>query len=493
MPSPTADTLRLDLQQRLQQGLSPMQVQYVKMLEMTGPEIEDEVSRALDENPALERADHADTEPTDSDGGVFDESAEQLQLADYRNEEDIPYYRLEARNYGPNDDGDRYTRETPTGGTISLIDSLTAQLGEQELSPRQMLVGRYIAGNIDDNGYLSRTPAALADDIAIATGLDVSVAEVKAMTATIRNLEPAGVGAVDLRDCLQLQLRRRQNAADTATADALTIVDHYFDLLSKMHYERLASAMGIDTDRLRKAIAVIRSLDPKPGSRYGDDDNRTRHITPDFIVEVDNDNITLSLQNNIPDLQIELTFRGSGDDTPDASAESPSSRQANAFIRQKRDEAASFIKSLRLRQETLFNVMSAISRLQHRFFITEDPADLRPMILRDIAELTGYDLSVISRATAGKYVATAGGVYPLKFFFNERTKTSSGDDSADISTHRILKVLREIIDNEDTTHPLSDEAITTMLRDQGYDIARRTVAKYRERLAIPVARLRHKL
>ena len=477
------ESLKQTQEQKLQQRLTPMQVQFVRMLEMTGPEVEDEVRRAVDENPALEVAD-PDTLQLDEAGEEnFDETAEDMRLADYPNEDETPSYRLEARNFSPDDD---YYEPTAVASDGNLIDSLTEQLAEYDLTERQLTIAEHIIGNLDDNGYLTRTEMAIADDLAFKVGIDTDVKEVRQILDIVRSLDPAGVGAVDLRDCLLLQLRRRDNTVDVKTA--IEIIAHYFDLFSKKHYDRLASALGISEENLRDAIDLICSLNPKPGGQIGDDlaEERARHIIPDFNVDVEGDTITLSLLNNIPDLQIEESFNREWRDLPATMRRGE--REAMAFIKQKHDEAAGFIKVLKMRQETLYRVMRAIIHLQHDFFISEDESMLRPMILKDVAALTGYDLSVISRATAGKYVTTANGIYPLKLFFNERPKE---DD--DTSSHEILAAIKEIIAGEEKKRPLSDEQITALLTSRGYDIARRTVAKYREKLGFPVARLRKQL
>lgn len=477
------EALKQTQEQKLQQRLTPMQVQFVRMLEMTGPEVEDEVRRAVDENPALEIAD-TDTSRLDEDREEsFDESAEDMRLADYPNEDETPSYRLEAKNHSADDE---YYEPIAVASDGSLIDNLTKQLAEFELSERQLIIAEHIIGNLDDNGYLTRTENAIADDLAFKIGIDADIKEVRQVLDIVRSLDPPGVGAVDLRDCLLLQLRRRESSVAVKTA--IEIIAHYFDLFSKKHYDRLASALGISEENLREAIDIICSLNPKPGGQLGEDiaEERARHIIPDFNVDVEGDTITLTLLNNIPDLQIEESFNREWRElaTPSRSSD----RDALAFIKQKHDEAAGFIKVLKMRQETLYRVMRAIVHLQHDFFISDDESRLRPMILKDVAALTGYDLSVISRATAGKYVTTPNGIYPLKLFFNERPK-----DDDDTSSHEILATIKEVIASEDNLHPLTDEQITSQLVARGYDIARRTVAKYREKLGFPVARLRKKL
>ncbi len=474
-------SLRLSLSQKLQQRLSPLQMRFVRLLEMNGLEIEDEVRRELDDNPALEVADTPAIEGDDD----FNESAEDLQLADYRDEDEIPSYRFEANNRSADDD---FYEPVAVADEGSLGESLTRQLSETDIDARDLQIARYIIGNLDDNGYLTRTLTQILDDLAINAGIDVPMEHLREIVGRVRALDPPGVCAYDLRDCLVLQLRRmpRSDIRDLA----LEIVEHYFDIFSLRHFDRLASMLDVDRDRLREADELIRSLNPKPGGQIGDSagDEKSRHIIPDFNVEVDGNVVTLSLVNNVPELTIESSFVSDGNSFISVAGSSGEHKAARAFINRKREDATEFIELLRIRQETLYKVMSAIVKLQHDFFISEDESRLRPMILKDVSNETGYDLSVISRATAGKYVATPGGIYPLKFFFNEKV----GSDE-DASSREILAAIRELIAREDSDHPLSDDALMKLLAERGYDIARRTVAKYRERLSIPVARLRKKI
>lgn len=470
----------LQQQQELKQlqRLTPMQVQFVRMLEMTGPELEGEVNRALDEMPALEIAENQGVTP-DNDG--FNETAEQVQLADYGNDDDIPSYMLDARNRSVND---TYYTPVAVNDELTLAEDLTRQLSELPLSPRQLTIANYIIGNLDSNGYLKRTPEAIADDITFTESVETEAAEVSKVIDIIRTLDPAGVGAVDLRDCLLLQLNRRQPTVEVITARE--IITHYFDLFSKKHFDRLADLLGIDTERLTAAVDIISRLNPKPGNQLNDSaiEHSGRQIVPELQVEIDSDNnLTVSLLNNIPDLALSRSFSL---DTPVSATLTPRQRtDAATFIRTRRDEAQAFIKTLQMRQSTLLNVMTAIASLQRDFFLTGDETRLHPMILKDVAAVTGYDLSVISRATASKYVLAPSGIYPLKFFFNERPKA---DD--DVTSHQITDAIKTIISQEDKRSPLPDETIAAMLSEKGFNIARRTVAKYRERLGLPVARLR---
>lgn len=480
-------SLRQTAVQRQQQTLAPLQLQYVRVLEMSGPEVEEEVREVLDENPALE----IDTDPADAEtaatetGETFSESAEEMQMADYGRDEDRPDRRFEARGAGGSE---RWFEPVVAERGDTLMEWLLRQLRETHFPEEDMTTAEYIVGAIDDNGYLTRPLDRIADDISVATGLEPDTENVRRVWHAIRALDPAGVGAVDLRDCLLLQLRRRDDGvAGSDISLAIEMVADYFDLFSRMHYDRLRSAMGIDRPTMERVMRIIRSLHPKPGALVtgGADDDRTRQITPDFLVEYDPDSrrTTLTLPNAIPALRISESFAS---DTP--AANSRGAREAQLFIRQRRDEATTFINALSMRQQTLFRVMRAIIDLQPDFFATDNPSLLRPMVLKDIAARTGYDLSVISRATAGKYVATQRGIYPLRFFFSERP-----NENTDASAHEITDAITRIIREEDKRAPLSDAAITERLREMGFDLARRTVAKYRERLGFPVGRLRKTL
>lgn len=475
-------SIGLEQHTRMQQRLNPRQVVFGRYLEMTAPEFEEEVRRVIDENPALAVS---DATASDHDGGSdsdnsFDESPEQLQLADYGSEDDIPVYNLEKSDKSTRD---FYPQDfLSSADDSSLVEVMTAQLADIDLSEKERKIAEYIIGNLDANGYMTRSLPDIAEDMAIAEGIDTDMAEIKAVFAQIRHLDPAGIAAVDLRDCLLLQIDRQP--ASRITSVAREIIADCFDLFSKKHYDKLRSQLGIDDDELRDALDYIRTLNPKPGSLIEGNsvNDRLRHIIPDFAVEVDSDgHATVSLLNYVPELAIEESFRI--DDLPPAS----NKRDADAmsFIRRRHDDAVAFISLLKMRADTLMTVMKAIVKIQSRFFTLGDTSTIRPMIIKDIADITGLNISVISRATAGKYVLTNQGVYPLKMFFNERPK-----DDVDTSSHEILAALSEIIKTEDKSRPMSDDALCKVLAGKGYDIARRTVTKYRERLGLPVARLR---
>lgn len=464
----------LATEQKLQQRLTPLQVQFVRLLEMNEAEAADEVRRALDEMPALEAVDDAAPEPGVT-GGI-DGGSRLFAGAAALRDRDL------ARG-ARDDDDDRPDRGFPDEGP-TLIEYLETQLAQtEEITPDQRLIGRYVIGNIDGNGYLTRSLQAIADDITIAEGHDVTAGEVGRVLDVIKGFDPAGVGATSLRECLMLQLQRGRR--DVTSVTALTILRDQFDLFAKKHFDRIANILGITPENMRDAVETIGRLNPKPGASFASGAHEvTRHIVPDFEVEPDDEGrVTVRMPNDIPELRVEQSF------TEEAEIPAASSRgaaDARYFIKRNRQDAQNFIRVISMRRETLYRVMSAIVKIQHRFFVTGDESTIRPMVLRDIAALTGYDISVISRATQEKYVATPTGLYPLKFFFNE---ASRGADP-DLTHHRLVAEIRKLVDAEDKRSPLSDEALTAALREGGLDVARRTVAKYRERLGIPVARLR---
>jgi len=464
------ESLSLETSLKQQQRLTPLQVQFVRMLEMTTPEFEETVRRAIDEMPALEA-----TDP--------DEETDVPTIDTHTDDDPTPLYNRRTNNYSPDYEYYDAAAAAPERAE-TLMESLAAQLALTDMDDTDCIIAANIIGNLDDNGYITRDLQSIADDISTRTDIIVDTGQVNRVWQKVRQLDPAGIGAVDLRDCLLLQLKRlpRSIQVDNATE----IVGHYFDMFSKMHYKPLMSALDIDDEKLKEALAVIKRLNPKPGSTFASgraDDDTPRHVVPDFAVDIDGDRLTLTMLSRIPELTIDRTF---AEDTPITTRSRRDA--ANLFIRRKRDEAQDFIKVLSMRQETLYRVMQAIVKLQRDFFMTGEESLIKPMILKDIKELTGYGLSVISRATAGKYVTTPHGTYALKSLFNERPKEDN-----DTSSHQIFAAMRALIDSEDSNHPLSDERITQMLTSQGYDIARRTVAKYRERLGFPVARLRKRL
>jgi RNA polymerase sigma-54 factor len=462
---------KLTQQQLLRQRLVPQQVRFVRMLEKTDSEVEEEIRRELDENPALTLAESSASAPTAAAPVAADP---------------LPAYRYRANNGSTADDDDS-PEPVAAEHEQTLHEALLAQLAEQPVNDRQRLIAAYIIGAIDNNGYMTRTVPQLVDDIALETGgtLEPEITEVRAANVLVRSLDPAGVGAMDLRDCLLLQVKRL-DATTPHRADALEVLTHYFDIFSTRNFRRLAAASRIDLDSLRAANDLITSLNPKPGAAYASDPTQSMGnagVTPDFVVETDGERVSVSMPNSLPELQIEESFRV---DSPGAEGE---------FIRDRRAQGNTFIEMLRRRADTLMRIVRAIVEMQTPFFLNADSdAMIRPMVLRDVAKRTGLDLTVISRATAGKWLATPLGVYPLKKFFNSRgSVTANGDDADDVSAHEIRAALSEIVDSEDKSSPLSDDALAAALTARGYKVARRTVAKYRTALSIPAARLRRQL
>lgn len=470
------ETLDLSQSSQMVQRLSPRQVQFARLLEMNALEFEEEVHRQIDDNPALEVV----------DGEYGAEASESARVDDSADA---------SADFDPNDDPiDRYPRSSessPSEWQIAddgpdLAAYLSDQVNELRLPHPIDKIALYIVGNLDSNGYLTRSLAAMADDLAINAGIDVSAEQMQQAFAEVRKLDPAGVGAIDLRDCILLQLKR---IAPTSLPlrIAIEIVSDYFDLLSKKHYERLQSLMGLSgQQQLREAIDLIRSLNPKPGSTLSASSmaQRLSQITPDVAVEVANGRVSVSVASSIPQLQIEKSFSVDSEAKPKSRAQ----KEAQAFIKLKHDDAEAFISAIKLRNNTLVAVTEAIARRQIDFFKTGDKSTIRPMVLRDIASDTGLDMSVISRATAGKYVSTPVGIYHLKIFFNEASASEP-----DTSAHRLMHMIQQIIQAEDPAHPLSDRAIQDALEAKGIAMARRTVTKYREKLGLPVGRLRKKL
>lgn len=478
----------MTLEQKLTQRLSPIQLQLVPLLEMTNTEFDDRVKEEIDDNPALEVNEENNDDNLDKteDGDTFNETSDQLQANDYGDEDDRPYTKSSYSGGNSNDMPDPVVVAEST-----LSDYLLEQIHERDLTEKQSTIAEYIIGNLEDNGYLTRSTHAIADDITFGgTGLVVDTPEVDAMLNMVRELDPPGIAATDLRDCLLLQLKRKPDTEVNRLA--YEIIDKHFDIFSKKHFDKICAVMNIDNAKLKEVLTAISALNPKPGNAFNGSTSEmhSQQITPDFEVDADNDDLTLTLLNNVPELQIAQSYSEINDHYSKQKPISRREKDEATEVRRCYDKASSFIKVMKMRQETLFNTMSDIVRRQHDFFVTGDETLLKPMILKDIANDTGYDVSVISRATSNKYVTTPWGVYPLKFFFSEGLSHESGED---VSSLKIKKLLKDIIDNEDKHRPVSDQRLCLMLRNKGYDIARRTVTKYRKQMSIPVARLRRGL
>lgn len=401
-------------------------------------------------------------------------------------EDDIPDYKLREIS-----EKTERKEDIPFSVSQSLNEFLLQQLGLRDLPEKQMKIAEYIIGNIDDDGYLRRELSAIADDLVFQAGQDVDEKEIEEVLAIIQDFDPAGVGARNLQECLLLQLNRKEPTAGIEMATR--ILTEYFEEFTRKHYDKIMRGLNITEAILKKAIHEIIALDPKPCSSWGGSmEVAMSQVIPDFLVEAINGELILSMNNrDIPDLRISRDYAEMFQDYAGNKANQTSQmREAVQFVKQKLDSAQWFIDAIRQRQETLQRTMEAIILLQRDFFLTGDDATLRPMILKDVAERAGYDISTISRVSNSKYVQTNFGIYPLKFFFSESMQTDSGEE---ISTREVKKIMKEHIDSEDKRKPLTDEELTTILKEKGYVIARRTVAKYREQLDIPVARLRKEI
>ena len=483
--------LKQQLQQKLQQKLSPQQIQLIRLLELPAIELEERIKHELEDNPALEEGkDIADDFERTDDEGVDDittnETDTDLSLGDYMSEDDIPDYKLREIS----EKTDR-KEDIPFSVSQSLNEYLLQQLGLRDLPEKEMKIAEYIIGNIDDDGYLRRELSAIADDLVFQAGQDVNEKEIEEVLTIIQDFDPAGVGARNLQECLLLQLDRKKSTPGVEMA--IHILTEYFEEFTRKHYDKIMRGLNISEGTLKKAIHEIIALDPKPCSSWGGSmEAAMSQVIPDFLVEAVNGELILSMNNrDIPDLKISREYAEMFQDyTGNKANQTSKMREAVQFVKQKLDSAQWFIDAIKQRQETLQRTMEAIILLQRDFFLTGDDATLRPMILKDVAERAGYDISTISRVSNSKYVQTNFGIYPLKFFFSESMQTDSGEE---ISTREVKKIMKEHIDSEDKRKPLTDEELTTILKEKGYVIARRTVAKYREQLDIPVARLRKEI
>ncbi|MBF0650321.1 RNA polymerase factor sigma-54 [Dysgonomonas sp. GY75] len=484
--------LKQSLQLKQQQKLSPLQMQVIKLTELPVIELEERIKQELEDNPALEEglepvddtSDFDDDYNSEEDGNI---SQEDLTLGDYMNEEEIPDYQLRDGNRQASGKQD----EIPFSVAASLHEYLIEQLGECELEENDEKVAEYIIGNIDKNGYLDRSLSAISDDLIFQQNLDIPVSKLEEILKTIQDFEPAGIGARNLQECLLLQLTRKEKSDNTELA--IKIITNYFEEFSKRHYDKIIRQLDIDETGLKGAIQEITTLNPKPGNNWGDSMSITLStIVPDFIIETYNGELLLSMNNrNIPDLKVSREYsdllRGYADNKESMSADS---KNAVLFVKQKLDSARWFIDAIKQRQDTLQRTMQAIMDMQYDFFLTGDEAQLKPMILKDVAQRTGYDISTISRVSNSKYVQTNFGIYPLKYFFSESMQTDTGEE---ISSREVKAILKECIEHEDKKKPLTDDRLSEILKEKGYIIARRTVAKYREQMNLPVARLRKEI
>jgi RNA polymerase sigma-54 factor len=464
----------------------------IKLLEIPTIQMEQRIKKELEENPALEEGHEDDEVPVeDQEEEQFEEKdkdQEEFTLDDYMDDDDIPEYRLQAKNYSKDDEK---PSEIPFSAGSSFHEHLESQLILRDLTDKQKILGEYILGNIDEDGYLRRELSNIVDDLAFLQNVTTTEEELNEVLTVIQDLEPAGVGAKTLRECLLLQIMRRDQTTP-ATALSYKILDQYFEEFSKRHYDKIVSRLNIAEEELKSAIEEILKLSPKPGSAYGDTFSKSaQQIIPDFILELSEDGFDLHLNSrNLPELRLSRTYSEMLQSYSRDKGNKKEMKEAVMFVKQKMDSAKWFIDAIKQRQNTLLLTMNAILEYQEEYFIDGDETKLKPMILKDVAEMTGLDISTVSRVANSKYIQTHFGIFPLKFFFSEGLQTDSGEE---VSTREIKRILQDCIDNEEKRRPLTDERLTDILQEKGYQIARRTVAKYREQLNIPVARLRKEI
>lgn len=493
-------SLSQNLQQKLLQKLSPQQIQLMKLLQVPTANLEERIKEELEENPALEVTDesHEDNfddakdEFSDSDDYSEEDTSaddyESFDITDYVQEgdDDIADYKLRDENYGEQEEKQTLPYKVET----SFYELLESQLGLLNLDEREYRIAEQIIGSIDEDGYLRRETAAIVDDLAFRQNIDTSDEEVESIIKRIQNFDPPGVAARNLQECLLLQLQR--NKLEGKEVDvAIHALTKYFDEFTKKHYEKIQRGLNLTDEELKEVMQQITKLNPKPGGNVGGINKAESYIVPDFFIFNNGGKLELTLNSkNAPELRISEGYRDMLKEYDRGSKKDRRQKEAVLFIKQKIDAAKWFIDAIKQRQHTLMSTMTAIMNHQYDFFLTGDETTLHPMILKDIAEKTGLDISTVSRVANSKFVQTEFGTYRLKFFFSESLTTDTGEE---VSTREVKKILSDLIEGEHKKKPLSDERLTELLQEKGYNIARRTVAKYREQLNIPVARLRKEL
>lgn len=494
------------LQQKLLQKLSPQQIQLMKLLQIPTANLEERIKEELEENPALEVSEDGfeenyseemkdefatKEEPHEAEANEEEynnDEYDNIDISDYvaEGDDDIADYKLRDDNYPDAED----KKTIPFKIESSFHDLLLDQLGMLNLDERSYKIAEQIVGSIDDDGYLRREIASIIDDLAFRQNIDATEEEINNIIKEIQQFDPPGICARELRECLLLQLRR-QTAEGKNVQLAIQVLDKYFEEFTKKHYEKIQRGLNLGDEQLKDVINAIIKLNPKPGGNVGEINKAESYIVPDFFIYNNNGLLELTLNaKNAPDLRISEGYRDMLKDYDKGSKKDRRQKEAVLFIKQKIDSAKWFIDMIKQRQHTLLSTMEAIMNYQRNFFLSGDETNLKPMILKDIAEITGLDISTVSRVANSKFVQTEFGTYRLKFFFSESLSTESGEE---VSTREVKKILSNLIEAEDKHKPLSDERLTELLQEKGYNIARRTVAKYREQLNIPVARLRKEL
>ncbi len=484
--------LRQIQSQKLLQKLSPQQIQLMKLLQLPTVALEQRIKEEMEINPALEEGNETDDEPVDEfENDEFDDvqtedenQRDDFSLSDYMDDDEGASYKLKANNTSP----DEERKEIPFSVGLSFQDMLESQLGMKNLDDREYQIALYLLGNLDDDGYLRRDLNSIVDDIAFSQNITTTEKELGEMLSVIQDFEPAGIGARDLQECLLIQLRKKE--VQTMTVELATeVVEKQMDEFSKKHYDKIQKKLEIDDELLKDVIQEILKLNPRPGNSMADGKKSFQQVIPDFIITSEDGKLDLSLNSrNSPDLKVSKAYSQMLEEY--SKSKDKSSKEATQFVKQKLDGARWFIDAIQQRSHTLLFTMNAIMEYQKEYFLEGDETKLKPMILKDIAERVGLDISTVSRVANSKYVQTPFGTFLLKTFFSESLSTDSGEE---VSTREVKKILEECIAAESKKKPLTDDKLAKILKEKGYNIARRTIAKYREQLDIPVARLRKEL
>jgi len=481
--------LNQKLQLKLSQKLSPQQIQLMKLIQLSTLEFEQRLSREIEENPALDTVNESQEIDNDNfelneDSEKQEKSDDEIDISEYLSDDDTPDYNLKSNNYSEENE-----RAIPYAAGTSFNQFLKNQLHSFSFNKEDLEIAEFVLGSLDQFGYLRRDLIDISDDLAFTLGINADENKIQKILDKIYLLDPAGIGAKNLQECLYLQLKRKKTTKNIS--NAVKIIKDLFDEFSKRHFDKIKAKLNISDEDLRESISEIEKLNPKPGGAYNENTKMNSSIVPDFTVEVIDGNVKLKLNSrNAPDLYVSEEYKNMLSGYSESKEKTKSQKDAIMFIKQKLDSAKWFIEAIKQRNQTLIMTMSAIVDFQKEYFITGDEKKLKPMILKDIAEEITMDISTISRVANSKYVDTPYGTKLIKSFFSEGIKNSKGED---ISTIEVKKTLESIIESEDKKKPLTDDQLTKLLNKEGYPIARRTVAKYREMIGAPVARLRRKL
>jgi len=460
------------------QKLSPLQIQTIKLIELPIQELEQRIKNEIEENPVL------DDTPVPSEDKDDDDQPKDVSIDEIKDDDPTPYYKLSVNNYGKDERPQYNTFSVKESFSQSLLD----QLGFRNLNEHEMAIGRYLVCSIDDDGYLRRDLESIVDDIAFRENIETDTEELSKLLSIIQEFDPAGVGARDLRECLLLQLRRMRQTPEVMRAETI-LSDHFQEFTSK-HFHRIISRMGITEEELKESVRKIVKLNPSPGGQIDDSYNdQAQQVVPDFKLDVVDGEFLLTMPRfSIPEIRVNRKYAELLNESKGSSEKAQ--KEAATFVKQKLDSAKWFVEALKQRQNTLKSTMTAILEYQHDYFLDGDESNLKPMVLKDIAEKTGFDISTISRVVNSKYIETHFGIYPLKYFFSEGLENQAGEE---VSTRELKKSLTECVRDEDKRNPLTDDQLVEKMNALGYKVARRTIAKYRDQLGIPKARLRKEL